>query len=268
MQKDTIIYVTDQRQKYLADMLNGEKESCHGDKIRDYARVGNIIFPTPFSKLRLSDDEMEKLKQNIIKHDIAVWGGVMPECFPGVDKGGDFMRDEQVIMENAVVTAEAVISIAVQKSLYSIERSKVLVCGFGRCGRALAARFKALGADVMVMARRKEVREAARQQGYEAVGFDEAAKACFNTRILINTVPAQVIDENIIRILLKDTLVIDIASKPGGCDFEAAKRYRINCVHALGLPGIYCPKTSAGIFLEYLKRKGMEDALWILEIAR
>ena len=44
MQKDTIIYVTDQRQKYLADMLNGEKESCHGDKIRDYARVGNIIF--------------------------------------------------------------------------------------------------------------------------------------------------------------------------------------------------------------------------------
>ena len=52
----------------------------------------------------------------------------MPECFPGVDKGGDFMRDEQVIMENAVVTAEAVISIAVQKSLYSIERSKVLVC--------------------------------------------------------------------------------------------------------------------------------------------
>ena len=74
---------------------------------------------------------------------------------PGVDKGGDFMRDEQVIMENAVVTAEAVISIAVQKSLYSIERSKVLVCGFGRCGRALAARFKALGADVMVMARRK-----------------------------------------------------------------------------------------------------------------
>ena len=72
MQKDTIIYVTDQRQKYLADMLNGEKESCHGDKIRDYARVGNIIFPTPFSRLRLSDDEMEKLKQNIIKHDIAV----------------------------------------------------------------------------------------------------------------------------------------------------------------------------------------------------
>lgn len=82
MQKDTIIYVTDQRQKYLADMLNGEKESCHGDKIRDYARVGNIIFPTPFSKLRLSDDEMEKLKQNIIKHDIAVWGGVMPGMLP------------------------------------------------------------------------------------------------------------------------------------------------------------------------------------------
>ena len=70
MQKDTIIYVTDQRHKYLADMLNGEKESCHGDKIRDYARVGNIIFPTPFSKLRLSDDEMEKLKEEPLKVDL------------------------------------------------------------------------------------------------------------------------------------------------------------------------------------------------------
>ena len=28
MQKDTIIYVTDQRQKYLADMLGGEQTDC------------------------------------------------------------------------------------------------------------------------------------------------------------------------------------------------------------------------------------------------
>ena len=67
MQKDTIIYVTDQRQKYLADMLNGEKESCHGDKIRDYARVGNIIFPTPFSKLRLSDELCRNASRGLTK---------------------------------------------------------------------------------------------------------------------------------------------------------------------------------------------------------
>lgn len=46
--KDTIIYVTDQRQKYLADMLGGEQTDCRNSGGIDYERVGNIVFPTPF----------------------------------------------------------------------------------------------------------------------------------------------------------------------------------------------------------------------------
>ena len=44
MQKDTIIYVTDQRQKYLADMLGGEQTDCRNSGGIDYERVGNIVF--------------------------------------------------------------------------------------------------------------------------------------------------------------------------------------------------------------------------------
>ena len=43
MQKDTIIYVTDQRQKYLADMLGGEQTDCRNIGGIDYERVGNIV---------------------------------------------------------------------------------------------------------------------------------------------------------------------------------------------------------------------------------
>lgn len=268
MQKDTIIYVTDQRQKYLADMLGGEQQNCGNVNSIDYNRVGNIVFPIPFSRARFDNDEIKKLKQNIINNDIAVWGGCMPDCFPGTDKGCDFMKDETVIEQNAIVTAEATVSIAIQKSLYGINGSKVLVSGFGKCGKATARIFSAMGADVMVMARKKQARDEAVSLGYEAVGFDDPARACFETRFLVNTVPAKVIDENIIMLLQKDAIIIDIASKPGGCDFEAAKRYQINCTHALGLPGIYCPKTSAGILYECMKRKGMTEGLWLFRIAR
>ena len=79
MQKDTIIYVTDQRQKYLADMLGGEQTDCRNSGGIDYERVGNIVFPTPFSTLKLINNEIEKLKHNIIINNIAVWGGMMPE---------------------------------------------------------------------------------------------------------------------------------------------------------------------------------------------
>lgn len=268
MQKDTIIYVTDQRQKYLADMLGGEQENCGNRNVLDYERIGNIIFPTPFSKAKFDNDENEKLKENIINNDIAVWGGCLPDCFPGTDKGCDFMKDETVIEQNAIVTAEATASIAIQKSLHGIHGSKVLVSGFGKCGKAEARIFSAMGARVMVMARKKQAREEAESLGYETVDFNDTAKACYETRFLINTVPARVIDENLIMLLQKDTIIIDIASKPGGCDFEAAKRYQINCTHALGLPGIYCPKTSAGILYDCMKRKGMTEGLWLFRIAR
>ena len=36
---------------------------------------------------------------------------MMPECFPGIDRGCDFMRDETVIEQNAIVTAIAVTTV-------------------------------------------------------------------------------------------------------------------------------------------------------------
>ena len=65
MQKDTIIYVTDQRQKYLADMLGGEQTDCRNSGGIDYERVGNIVFPTPFSKLKLINRRQARLMKRL-----------------------------------------------------------------------------------------------------------------------------------------------------------------------------------------------------------
>ena len=42
-------------------------------------------------------------------------------------------------------------------------------------------------------------------------------------------------------------LVIDLASKPGGVDFEAAKDIGVNVIWALSLPGKAAPVTSGKI---------------------
>ena len=47
-----------------------------------------------------------------------------------------------------------------------------------------------------------------------------------------------------------DSLVIDIASVPGGVDFQAAKKAGIPVIHALGLPGKYAPKSSACLLVD------------------
>ena len=44
--------------------------------------------------------------------------------------------------------------------------------------------------------------------------------------------------------------MLDIASAPGGCDSAYCKEKHVPYKLALGLPGLYCPKTSAMILLE------------------
>ena len=89
---------------------------------------------------------------------------------------------------------------------------------------------------------------------------------------VINTVPSLVLTEECIRRMPSDSLIIDIASKPGGTDFEAAKRYGVKAKLALGLPGIYTTSSSAlllkNAILQYapLKDHVRGDKLWIFQI--
>jgi dipicolinate synthase subunit A len=45
----------------------------------------------------------------------------------------------------------------------------------------------------------------------------------------------------------KDAVIIDLASSPGGTDFEAAKELGIKASIELSLPGIVAPRTAGEI---------------------
>ena len=60
-----------ERKSYTPNSPKHKTANRHSDGI-DYERVGNIVFPTPFSKLKLINSDIEKLKHNIIINNIAV----------------------------------------------------------------------------------------------------------------------------------------------------------------------------------------------------
>jgi dipicolinate synthase subunit A len=59
-----------------------------------------------------------------------------------------------------------------------------------------------------------------------------------------------VIDESIVKRLPKETLIIDLASAPGGVDIRAAKEYGITVLPAQSLPGKYSPQTAGEIIAQ------------------
>lgn len=65
--------------------------------------------------------------------------------------------------------------------------------------------------------------------------------------VIINTVPVRILTENRLKNVDKETLCLDLASKPGGIDFTAASKMGLKIIWALSLPGEVAPITSGEI---------------------
>ncbi len=90
---------------------------------------------------------------------------------------------------NALPTAEGALQIAMEELPITIHDARALVIGFGRLGRALAPRLRALGARVWVCARRYEQRAAAESMGLGSEGTDRLPDWLCSYDLVFNTVP-------------------------------------------------------------------------------
>jgi len=285
MDRHTIVLTADKRQEKLAALLEGERISYAWEENAKEKEVCEKVYvlPIPVTKLDSNPDVKGKLKQELIKLSakqgvcIKVFGGVINrewESFFDLYRipYWDFMKLPEVVEGNGWITAEATLAEVLEHGEYSIQNQRVLVTGYGCCGKKIAEVFGKLGAKVVVAARRPEIREEVRRDGYETTDFKEMPKMLADVTTVINTVPSMVLTEDCIRRMQADSLIIDIASKPGGTDFEAAKKYGIKARLALGLPGIYTTSSSAMLLKNAISKYAplqenvREDKLWIFQI--
>ena len=89
--------------------------------------------------------------------------------------------------------------------------------------------------------------------GLRAVKTDEIALSAKRYDVVFNTVPAPVIGKAFLQKTKADVLIVDLASMPGGTDFEEAERLHVRAVRALGLPGKTAPETAAEILRSVLE---------------
>ncbi len=160
----------------------------------------------------------------------------------------DFLDREDFAVRNAVPTAEGALQIALENTNITLHGSQCLVVGFGRIGKVLAGNLKDLGAHVTVSARKQEDFAWMEVAGYDKAETDQLEGLLDRFDVIFNTAPAMVLPEARLRELQPHCLCIDLASTPGGIDFDAAHDLGLNCIWALGLPGKVAPRT-AGVIL-------------------
>lgn len=272
MEKQTILLISDMRQVYLAELLTKRGLSIRCLDIRNADTIKEqlqklkmflddaelLILPIPVTK-GIEKKELNEILNKAVKNETLVMGGCfLPEQKTILEKRGirylDFMEDKAVTEENAVATAEGAIAELVMHSPYNLEGAKVIVTGYGCCGKAIAKKLSSLGARVTVLARRSEARKLAKQDGFYAVDFAFGPEEAMGAVMLVNTVPAPVVTKLLIRELPRDAYILDIASAPGGTDFTCAKESGIAADLVLGIPGRFSPKASAYILARAIER--------------
>lgn len=158
----------------------------------------------------------------------------------------DYSKREEFAVNNAVPTAEGAIEIAMNEYDGTINGSRCLVAGFGRIGKVLCKMLNGIGAKVTVSARKPEDLAWINLLGYKSILTSDICK--YNEYdIIFNTIPDMIFDAHTLAKSASNAVVIDLASAPGGVDFNAAKRLRINAISALSLPGKVAPKSAGEI---------------------
>lgn len=210
--------------------------------------VDALTVNAPFARIPIPFEEVI----GAAHRDMIITGGKFSEfAYNLAEEAGvrlvDYYKREELAILNTVPTAEGAIQIAMEELPITINGSKCLVTGFGHVSKMLCHKLKALGADVAACARKCSDLAWIKVLGYTPVAIKSLSDAIGDYDVVFNTVPAVLLTESVLSRIRKDCLVIDLASKPGGVDFETAGRIGIKTVWALSLPGKVAPITSGAI---------------------
>ncbi len=162
----------------------------------------------------------------------------------------DIMDIEEFTVWNAVPSAEGAIQRAMEHSTITLHGSRCLVLGYGRIGKILSQMLKGIGAQVTVEARSPQDLTWIKVNGFLAVHLHDLSSILQDQDFIFNTIPHLVLDEQKLQLVDRNTLIIDLASAPGGVDFRAAQSYGITARQELGLPGLVAPRTAAKFILD------------------
>lgn len=215
-------------------------------------KVGNVEVIFSDQEIRLTKPWFNRLKKTAL-----VFTGIANDYLLSITSDAEsslisLLDRDDIAIYNSIPTAEGTIMMAMENTDYTIHSSRICVVGFGRVGNTVANKFSALGAKVSVSA--NSIRDLARitEMGLTAIPLQSIHENIANCDILINTIPAKVIGKQTIQQLPAHCIIIDLASKPGGTDFNYAKQRGIKAILSKSLPGSVAPKTAGKILADVI----------------
>lgn len=152
----------------------------------------------------------------------------------------DLLQDARYLAQNAAITADCALQVARNHLPIVLQSCPVLILGWGRIGKCLAKLLKASGAHVTVAARKETDLAMLQALGYEAEQIEKLRFGLVKYRLIFNTVPYLILDQDQVYHCSRDCVKVELASRPGIAGEDV--------IQARGLPGKMAPE-SAGLLI-------------------
>lgn len=233
-----------------------EEKTFDNNLERDNQNKKIIIGPIPYStdgKTLYAPFCNKKIDINLLK-DKKIIAGKIPEEVADI-KSIDILKNEYFTIKNTVPTAEGAIAKAIELTDINIDKANIMVLGFGRVGKTLCYKLKNLGANVYAEARKERDLAWIDVFGYNAIPLEKINENICKMDIIFNTIPELILDKSKLILMNEKTLIIDLASKPGGTDFESANKMGIKAILYSGIPGKIASEYEAELIKEVIYKE-------------
>lgn len=225
-----------------------------GKNLVDYKDADIIIGSIPFREDNLEIDgknlSFDSLIKSMKQNNSRLYAGAISNSVTDkLNNEGviylDVLKQEGIAIKNAIPTAEGAISTIINNTDFTIHNSNILILGFGNIGKVLAKMLYGMGAKVFCEARNKKDIALIDAMGYNSVNLVNLDKYLEKMSVIINTIPAVILDKERLDKIKNTSVILDLASKPGGVDFDYANKLGIKVIWALSLPSKIAPKSAA-----------------------
>ena len=240
----------DERSNYLRKKYKEENADLGHYSSSDY-----VVTPIPFTRdnyyITEENIKVDELIFSLKKRQgsVLITGALNKECIEKLKINGikyyDIMENEEFLLNNSVATAEGTIKTVMENSVKTIKDTSFIVIGYGRIGRELTRLLKSFNSDVTVVTRRKEVIDELGEKKIKSELTSNLEKIVKGKNIIINTAPAIFLNKKVLEKVSSDTIIIDVASKPGGVDFIEAEKRGLKVLWELGIPSKYSPDSAS-----------------------
>ena len=220
-------------------------EDCRHGILAALLNNAGFSMEAPADLLILSPRESYCSHRGVLTKGCFIWGGPASDV-PRIQMDGykKISQSEHFRVKNSVYTAEGALSLAVAHTKKALCESTVSVLGYGYLGKECTRLFSAVGAKVTVYTENpKELAEAV-LNGYRAMKLTELSD--LSGTLLLNTVPAPVLDTLPITSKDEPSLLIEMASTP--CLTEDIPG--LSVLPAGALPSRFSPESAAKLIFD------------------